>query len=182
MQPLRKLTRALSELASPEHYLFTPSDLRALLPELSDAAFRTLLSRTVADRHLLRLCRGLYLYERVDYPRGLVLFHAAARLRADTFNYISLETALSDAGVISQIPINWITLMSAGRSNVIRCGDWGSIEFVHTGKHPEALAGQLHYDARCHLWRAAVPLALQDMRATRRNMDLVDWSLAHEFV
>ena len=31
------------------------------------------------------------------------------------FNYISLETALSDEGVISQIPINRITIMSTGR-------------------------------------------------------------------
>jgi len=118
----------------------------------------------------------------VDYPRGQLLFHAAARLRADTFNYISLETALSDAGVISQIPINWITLMSAGRSNIIRCGAWGTIEFVHTRKRPDDVAEQLHYDRRCHLWRASVALALQDMRATRRNMELVDWSVVNELV
>jgi hypothetical protein len=118
----------------------------------------------------------------VDYPRGLVLFHAAARLRADTFNYISLETALSDAGVISQIPINWVALMSSGRSSTIRCGAWGTIEFVHTCKGPDDVASQLHYDARCHLWRASVGLAVQDMRATRRNMDLIDWSIVNESV
>ena len=52
-------------------------------------------------------------YPRVSYPRGLVLFHAAARLRAGGFNYISQETALSDAGVISQVPINWISALKA---------------------------------------------------------------------
>lgn len=180
MQPIKQLTRTLAELASVEHYLFTLTDLRALLPALSETAFKTLLSRAVSGGHLARVCRGLYLYERVDYPRGLLLFHAAARLRADTFNYISLETALSDAGVISQIPINWITLMSAGRSNIIRCGAWGTIEFVHTRKRPDEVAGQLSYDRRCHLWRASVTLALQDMRATRRNMELVDWSVVNE--
>ena len=61
--------------------------LRALLPALSDVALKTLLSRAVSEGHLARVCRGIYLYERVDYPRGLVLFHAAARLRASTFNY-----------------------------------------------------------------------------------------------
>lgn len=182
MQPIKQLTRSLDELASPEHCLFTLSDLQALLPGLSPAAFKTLLSRAVGDGHLARVCRGLYLYERIDFPRGQVLFHAAARLRADTFNYISLETALSDAGVISQAPINWITLMSAGRSNVISCGSWGTIEFVHTGKRPETVAERLHYDARCHLWRASIGLAVQDMRATRRSLDLVDWSAVHESV
>jgi len=180
MQPIKQLTRSLASLASPEHCLFTQADLHALLPGLSAAALKTLLSRAAAEGPLARVCRGLYLYGQVEYPRGLVLFHAAARLRANTFNYISLETALSDAGVISQVPINCITIMSAGRSNRIDCGAWGTIEFVHTRKRPQAIADQLHYDARCHLWRASTALALQDMRATRRNMDLIDWSLAHE--
>ncbi len=180
MQAIRQLTRALSDLASPEHCLFTQTDLRAVLPALTDAALKTLLSRAVTEGHLARVCRGIYLYPRVDHHRGLLLFHAAARLRADGFNYISLETALSDAGVISQIPINRITLMSSGRSNIIGCGSWGAIEFVHTGKRPDEIAGQLRYDARCHLWRATVAQALRDMRDTRRNMDLVDWSVVNE--
>lgn len=182
MQSIRYLTRSLESLATAKQYLFSPDDLRALLPKISDSAFKTLLSRAVRGGYLARVCRGLYLYDRVDYPRGLVLFHAAARLRADTFNYISLETALSDAGVISQIPINWITLMSSGRSSTISCGTWGTIEFVHTSKGPDAVANQLFYDQRYHLWRASVGLAVQDMRATRRNMDLIDWSIVNESV
>lgn len=182
MQPVRLLTRTLSELADDEHYLFMPSDIRALFPALSESSFKTLLSRATGSGHLVRVCRGVYLYPRVNYPDGLVLFHTAARLRADVFNYISLETALSDAGVISQIPINWITLMSAGRSNTVRCGRWGTIEFVHTAKTPDSVADELHYDERCHLWRASVNLALRDMRATRRDMTLIDWSMVHESV
>lgn len=182
MQPLKLLAKALGTLASADHYLFTGSDLSALLPGTTENALKTLLSRAVADGLLSRVCRGLYLYERVDFPRGLVLFHAAARLRADTFNYVSLETALSDAGAISQVPIQWITLMSAGRSNVIRCGAWGTIEFVHTCKVPELVASHLHYDSRCHCWRASLALAMQDMRATRRSLDLVDWGVVNESV
>jgi predicted transcriptional regulator of viral defense system len=182
MQPIRHLTRSLESLATADHYLFTPDDLRALLPHTSESAFKTLLSRAVRSGHLARVCRGLYLYDRADYPRGLVLFHAVARLRADTFNYISLETALSDAGVISQMPIDGITVMSSGRSNTIRCGVWGTIAYVHTSRSPDEVAHELHYDQRCHLWRASVGLAVQDMRATRRDMDLIDWSVVHESV
>ena len=180
MQPIRQLMRSLATLASPEHCLFTPHDLRALLPELSDAAFRTLLTRSVQTGHLTRVCRGLYLYEPALRSDGLLLFHAAARLRADDLNYISLETALSDAGVISQVPINRVSIMSSGRSNVISCGRWGTIEFIHTARSPAEIAAQLSYDAGCGLWRASVDLALRDMRATRRNADLIDWSVAHE--
>ena len=183
MQPIRRLMQSLSQLASPERYLFTPHDLRALLPELSDAAFKTLLSRAVADAHPLeRICRGLYLDKPALAPSGLLLFHAAERLRASGFNYISLETVLSEAGVISQIPISWISLMSSGRSNVIACGRFGTIEFVHTRQQPDALTKDLHYDSRYKLWRASVALALRDMRATHRSLDLIDWSIADEFV
>lgn len=182
MQPIQQLTRTLAEVASAQHYLFALSDLRAAVPDTSSSAFRSLLSRAVRDGLLTRVCRGLYLYGKADYPRGMVLFHAAARLRAGAFNYLSLETVLSDAGVISQIPINWITLISSARSNVIRCGDWGTIEYVHTDKQADAVQGELHYDRRCGLWRATVALAMQDMRATRRNLDLIDWDVLDELV
>jgi hypothetical protein len=181
-QPVKQLAKIIESLATEEHFLFTLSDLRATLPALSSGAFRVLASRAEKSGLLKRVCRGLYLYPKVQYPHGLILFYAAARLRADNFNYISLETALSDAGVISQVPINWITLMSSGRSNVIRCGEWGTIEFVHTSQKPDDLKNQLEYDERCHLWRASVALALRDMKAARRSLDLIDWSVVHESV
>lgn len=182
MQPIKYLTQWLTENASKTHYLFLLQDLRPLLPELSDAAFKTLLSRAVRAGLLARLCRGLYLYEKAMPMDALLLFHAAAILRANEFNYISLETALSDAGIISQIPINWISIMSSGRSNTISCGKFGTIEFVHTNQKPRDLLNQLKYDSQCGMWRADVPLALRDMNTTRRNCDLIDWDIANEFI
>ena len=180
MQPMKQLERTLAKLADGEHYLFSSSDLRGACPGRKDPA--VLLSRAVKAGVLQRVCRGLYLYPRVAYPAGMVLFHAAARLRADEFNYVSLETALSDAGIISQVPAQWITLMSSGRSHTIRCGEFGHVEFVHTSRRPQDLADQLAYDPACRLWRASAALALRDMRATRRNKDLIDWEVARELV
>ena len=111
-----------------------------------------------------------------------ILFHAAARMRANAFNYLSLETALSDAGAISQVPMNWISLMSSGRSHVVNCGDYGHIEFVHTAQHPNDLVGELAYDPDRRLWRASVRQALRDMKATRRSMELVNEEALYEFV
>ncbi len=182
MQPMRYLFNWLDQHADSEHYLFILQDLRALCPDLSDVAFKTLLSRTVHAGYLNRVCRGLYIYKRAMPTNGLVLYHAAARLRADGFNYISLETVLSDVGVISQIPMNWISIMSSGRSNIVSCGEFGTIEFVHTNQKPEQLQQQLSYDASCRLWRASVPLALRDMKITHRNCDLIDWDVANEFI
>jgi predicted transcriptional regulator of viral defense system len=180
MQPIRHLEQVLARLADAEHYLFAAADLAAAVAGRRTLA--VLLSRATKVGILRRVCRGIYLYPRVDYPRGRVLFHTAARLRADTLNYISLETALSDAGVISQVPIDQITLMTSGRTSMVRCGEFGRIEFVHTARRPETLAAQLVYDPSCRLWRAKPALALQDMRLTRRSLDLIDWGVARELV
>lgn len=131
---------------------------------------------------LVRVCRGIYLNPRTDYPAGLVLYHTASKLRAGYFNYVSLESVLSDAGVISQIPINWITLMSSGRTYTADCGDFGNIEFIHTKKNPDDVAERLAYDNRIRLWRADVGLALKDMKYTGRPLDLIDRSIANEFI
>lgn len=178
MQPIRQLAQTLKSLADRDHCVFGPSDLAAAIPECSELA--VLLSRATKAGLLKRICRGIYLYPVSGYAAGNLLFHAAARLRADEFNYISLETALSDAGVISQVPMNWITLMSSGRSHIVNCGDYGHIEFVHTEQRPENLGGELSFDADRHLWRASVRQAMRDMKATRRNMDLVDKGAVHE--
>ncbi|MBV5339345.1 MAG: hypothetical protein J0665_07260 [Deltaproteobacteria bacterium] len=182
MQPIKTLTRALETLADTDHYLFTLNDLHGATPELGAGAFKALVCRAEKDGILTRFCRGLYLYPKVNYQQGLLLYHAAARLRAGEFTYISLESALSDAGVISQIPINWITLMTSGRSGIISCGAFGHIEYIHTKRRPENLAVHLTYDTRCHLWRASVKLALVDINLTRRSTDLIDMEAAHEFV
>jgi hypothetical protein len=178
MQPIQLLMQGLARLSSERGSVFATQDLRALLPDLSDNAFKTLLSRAAerqqAGERLQRVCRGVYVYGKAASSSGLLLFHAAAVLRANGFNYISLETALSAQGLISQVPMNWVSIMSSGRSSIVPCGAWGTIEFVHTSRKPDDLADQLSYDAACRLWRASPALALRDMRATRRSLDLVD--------
>jgi predicted transcriptional regulator of viral defense system len=180
MQPLKQLTQTLRLLADPEHCVFAPSDLAAAVPGCGQLA--VLLSRATKAGLLKRVCRGIYFYPVPGYAAGNLLFHAAARLRAGEFNYISLETVLSDAGVISQVPMNWISLMTSGRSHVVDCGDFGNIEFVHTSQRPEDISAELAYDAERHLWRASVRQALRDMKATRRSMELVDEEVARELV
>jgi len=182
MQPIKILLHWLEQNADEQRYLFVLQDLYALLPELNDVAFKTLMSRAVASGYVDRICRGLYAYKPMIFSQGLLLFHAAAYLRSDEFNYISLETVLSDAGVISQIPINYISIMTSGRSSKIACGKFGMIEFVHTQQKPTDVMDQLVYDADCRLWRATVPLALKDMKRTRRNCDLIDWDVVDEFI
>ncbi len=180
MQLFRQLDQTLRSLADREHCVFAASDLAAAVPGCGQLA--VLLSRAAKAGLLRRVCSGIYVYPVKDYPAGNLLFHAAARLRAHEFNYLSLESVLSDAGVISQVPMNWISLMSSGRSHVVDCGDYGHIEFVHTAQTPDRIAGELVYDANRRIWRASVRQALRDMKATRRSLELVDEEVLRELV
>ena len=180
MQPIKQLAETLRSLADKDHCVFAPADLAAAVPECGQLA--VLLSRATKAGLLKRVCKGIYLYPVPDYPAGNLLFHAAARLRAGEFNYLSLETVLSDAGVISQVPMNWISLMTSGRSHVVDCSDYGHIEFVHTEQRPNELSAELTYDADRHLWRASVKQAMRDMKATRRSLELVDEEVLRELV
>jgi len=78
------------------------------------------------------------------------------------------------------LPMNCVTLMSSGRIATIHYGEFGAIEFVHTKKRPASLASDLIYDERCHLWLASEGLAIRDMKAARRSLDLVDWEVVNE--
>lgn len=72
--------------------------------------------------------------------------------------------------------------MSSGRSYTVDCGEFGSIEFIHTKKKPADIADRLVYDTRYKLWRAEIDLALEDMRSTGRSLDLIDWGVVDELV
>lgn len=177
-----QLSVALKALANPQHYLFTPSDLSSILPKQNRASLQIILSRAVKSGLLQRVCRGLYMYPEANPQNGLLLYHAAARLRAGDFNYLSLESVLSDAGVISQMPMGWIALMSSGRNRIVDCGRFGRIEYIHTQRSASKLARQLSWDSRIQLWRASVALALKDLKHTRRSDDLIDWELVNDLI
>ena len=174
MQPLAVLERRLRAIASPEAYVFSVADLGTLVAGLDRPALKMVLSRAVHNGILARACRGLYVFPEVPYPRGRELFHIAAKLRSGFFNYISRETALSELGIISQLPLQYITLMSSGSSGIVDCGAWGRIEFAHTKKDLASLSGFLAYDVECRLLRADAELARADLVSARRNRHLLD--------
>jgi predicted transcriptional regulator of viral defense system len=182
MQPIKILTKWLQQHTSNENYLFTLHDLQSLCPTISNTAFKTFLSRAVKQRTLERVCRGLYAFNSTNNSNGLLLFHAAAYMRSSEFNYISLETVLSDAGIISQIPLACVTIMSSGRSNKIPCGNFGTIEFIHISRKPAEIMGELTYDERRRLWRASPKHAFEDMKKTHRDCSLINWDVLNESI
>lgn len=175
MQPMQQLEDWLrtSARTTPGH-LYPAYAFRSLFPHMSPGAYRALLHRAQHRGVLERVCQGIYQYPGHPDTSGLILFRAAALLRAHSFSYISLETVLSEAGIISQMPLAWVTLVSMGRSAQIECGRYGTIEFVHTERPMSDIVDQLHYVPERHLYMASPELALADMRRFQRpTLDLV---------
>ena len=180
MQNIKRLEHLLNDLAVGPHYLFASADLRSGLADCSEAAFAPLLTRATRSGILKRVCRGIYLNPRASYQPGLVLYHTAARLRAGHFVYLSLESALSMHSVISQMPINRITLMTSGRGGEIDCGDFGRIDFTHSKRSIADCADELNYADDMRLWIASASLAYRDLKYVGRNLDLVNQDLLGE--
>jgi len=176
------LKTTLEKLADKEHYLFSASDFYSLFNNLSQPALIMLLNRAVKNSLLERACKGIYIYPKAEYEKGYELYHIAAKLREDEFCYLSCENILSQNGIISQIPMGYITLMTTGRSGVINCGKYGKIEFIHTKKNIEKIQKQLTYNYKYKLWCAKVSLAYKDMKITKKSLDLINKEILNEFI
>jgi hypothetical protein len=173
MTDQRALSKTLESLSQGKNLFFTISDISAIYPEKEYNALRVMVYRAEKNDYIKRICKGLYGYIS-NISDGLNLYRIASHLRYDSFNYLSLESVLSEEGYISQIPINHIALMSSGRSYSYDCSPWGTVEFVHTTRSPGQVMSHLFFDNALGLWRADKELALYDLKRTGRYLDLLE--------
>ena len=183
MQPIRVLEDILWKNSSPDYFIYSAEDLHIFFPEMSYEALMKMLSRAEKANIMKRVCKGIYLYPKVPYIASKVLYLVACRLRSGCFNYISLESVLCSYSIISQQMLSWLTVMTSGRSNIIRCGSFGTIEFVHTEKGGSSLNGHLYLDKWSGMLTADAWLAMKDEKNCRRkSMDLIDWDVYEDIV
>ena len=170
MQPINLLKATLEEKANKTRFLFSAQDFSSVFPDFTKENMRMLLSRAAKSGILQRVCKGLYLYPKSGFDSSTVLFKVASRLRANYLNYISLESALSQEGIISQQLLAWLTVMTTGRSGTIDCGRFGTVELIHTAKSQEKIIPHLRLDTVSGMWRADKELAMMDMKNAKRNL------------
>ena len=157
-------------------YVYRKSDLRVLFNERGARLDQTL-RRLVDGGILQRPAHGIYLYALSGHI-GLDTIELIARsLRRGDLVYESLESALSEYGLISQIPIDRLTLMTTGRSGEYST-PYGVIEFVHTKQSPEKLRPELIEREGHAIPIASKELAVANLRRVRRNLDLLDEGMA----
>lgn len=154
-------------------FVFTMGDIKLWFDEESVKTIKTSLKRHVQANILQNPCRGIYLYAQAKSADSYVLEHIAKTLRRGEYNYVSLESALSEAGVISQIPLDTITIMTTGRSQIYHT-TYGTIEFTHTKKTISNILSGVYSIAKRPLRVATVETALQDLKRVKRNTALIE--------
>ena len=154
--------------------VFSVEDLRGMFPERSPKTFAAGLRRLVRQGVLQRAARGVYVNPLSRQPKSYLVEKIAVCLRRGAYSYVSLESALSEFGVISQIPMSRrITVMTTGQAGVIRT-PYGVIEFTHTARPwRDILENTLVMEGR-PLRIARVETALRDIRRVGRNLHLVN--------
>ncbi len=153
-------------------YVYTLGDLAKLFPEDSPRTLQEGVNRLVKTGVLQRVSRGIYLYAFSHNKDSHVIEQIAKTLRRGAYNYVSLESALSEYGAISQIPIDRLTVMTTGRKGKYKT-PYGTIEFTHTKRKLRDIFKSMKDVGRP--LRLANPLAAwRDLKRAGRNTHLVD--------
>ena len=155
-------------------YVYLKRDLRKLFAE-PEQTLNDTLDRLIDAKVLVRAARGVFVYRLSAHIGEGTLDLIARALRRGYLTYESLESALSSYGVISQIPVDRRTYMTTGREGTY-VTPFGTIEFTHTSVQPSRLLAELIEVPGRELPVASRELALRNLKATRRNLDLVDSS------
>ncbi len=168
-----ELLKALDQLDQEQGmWLFTAGMFRTLFPADAPATLKSQLQRHAGSGLLFRVCRNLYANERARSMPVTRLEAVVPYLRPNELTYLSQESRLADLGLISQMPIDRLTLMTTGRSQLYTTR-YGTLEFTHTSKSPEKILDETTLNAETGLLEASEALSLRDLRRAGRNLHMI---------
>ena len=165
--------KRLNKLDKKGRYVFLHRDLAKVFHEDSPRSLTDSLARLVKGGIMERVARGVYVYALSRHKNtSNTLDLIATALRRGEYNYVSLESALSAYGVISQIPIDRLTLMTTGVKGEYKTR-YGVIEFTHTKRAVKDILDHI-VQANRPLRVASKTTALRDLKRVGRNNHLID--------
>lgn len=165
-------TTTLAHWDKQGRYVYTTKDFTKLFPNDAPKALQEGLNRLVKHGLLERVCKGVFLFSLSSNQNSNTIEEIAKALRRGEYNYVSLESALSEYGVISQIPIDRLTVMTTGRKGVYET-PYGIIEFTHTKRGILDILNSI-VDVERPLRLAKVDVAWRDLKRVGRNTHLVN--------
>jgi predicted transcriptional regulator of viral defense system len=152
--------------------VFTFRDLAKVFPEVSRKTLQEGINRLRHHGLLQAVARGIYVYPLATPGDPYRLERIAKAMRRGEYSYVSLESALSEYGAISQIPVDRLTVMTTGRKGSYRT-PYGTIEFTHTRRRVSELMERMR-DVGRPLRLATPEAAWADLKRVGRNTHLVD--------
>jgi hypothetical protein len=136
-----------------------------------EPGYLKLMVKRLADQGvLIRAARGIYVNPAARSIPADVRRHLVRFLRPREISYVSLESKLSEAGVISQIAAT-LTCMTTGSPGWFET-PWGAVEFTHTDRRIEIGTDVVVLDDGT--LEATIRTAARDLRRVGRNLDLID--------
>ena len=161
--------KALDRIAT---CVLTKGDLEKLFPDEAEKTLEKSLQRLVAGGILERVSKGVYVNRMTSSKGRSLVEDIAVVLRRGYFSYVSMASILSEYGLISQIPVRRLTVMTTGAKGVYAT-PYGTIEFTHTKRRPaEILRRTLMMENR-PLRIASRQAAMQDLRRAGRNTSML---------
>lgn len=158
-------------------YIYTRADLAILFHEDSPKTLQEGINRLRKQGLLEGVARGIYCYALSRTADPYRLERIACAMRRGEYSYVSLESALSEYGAISQIPVDRLTVMTTGRKGTYRT-PYGTIEFTHTSRPVSELLERMQ-DIGRPLKVATPEAAWADLKRVGRNTHLVDTKVLH---
>jgi len=168
-----ELIRGLAQLDRQGVHVLARRDIEKLFPDEGAKSMDQSLKRMVADGLLQRVARGLYVNPAASSKNRWIAEEIAKALRPGSLSYVSLESILSEYGVISQIPVSRITVMTTGASGLIET-PYGTIEFTHTKRGRAEIIKRTLVAKGRPLRIATRQAAVRDLLRVGRNANMMD--------
>lgn len=152
---------------------FNTHDIAYWVKKKSREALTLFIHNAIKAGVLERICKGVYVVS-ILKPSGVGTLEALAKkIRSDYFVYVTAETELSRLGVISQLTMGYLTVMTNGRSGIFKTS-YGTIEFTHTKKNIHTVMDDIWYDNDTGIYRAKESLAIRDLKRIGRNVGMLN--------
>ena len=155
-------------------WVFNIVDFYKIFSNETPQNIKVSLARHAKNGIIQQVCKGIYANPRASLSKRYVndaLAYISNFVRDKGLSYLSLETVLSDDGVISQIP-NRYTFVSKGQSAVF-VTPYGILEYTHTTRPIKTLHDNCYFCEHRGFWVANTEQAINDAYAFNRSVDLI---------
>ncbi|MBX7491254.1 hypothetical protein K4G58_07205 [Helicobacter sp. Faydin-H64] len=155
-------------------WAFRLNNIRMYFKDENEKSLQVALNRHIKNDIIQKCSRGVYINKRAKKPL-FCLESLAGILRDNATFYLSLESLLSELGLISQFP-NRLTFISQGRSGVFNT-PYGIIEFVHSAIDAKEFLRDCFFDEKRKIYIASQNRAIKDIYKHNRSIDLYEEQL-----